>query len=128
MVVILQALLSCLFQQTDWYQSFLMMLLRVDLVLTWPYIFLQMYSNICIQETYMSQNNFKSSYNTTRNWRTLRYTAILSCWRHFCMLRLSKNSFPDDSAHELLMIPRMNFVMFDDSAHKFWRMIMQVQH
>ncbi len=38
---------------------------------------------------YTSQNNFKSSF-TTRNWRKLKHAAILSCWRHFCMLRLSK--------------------------------------
>ncbi len=31
-----------------------------------------------IQETYMSQNNFKSS-STTRNWRKLQYADILSC-------------------------------------------------
>ncbi len=80
-----------------------------------------------IQETYMSQNNFKSS-STTRNWRKLQHTAILSSWRHFCKLCLSKNSFLDDSAHELLLIPHMNFEMFDDSAHIFWRMIMQDQH
>ncbi len=70
----------------------------------------------------MLQNNFKSS-STTRNWRKLQHAAILSCWRHFCMLRLSKNSFLDDSAQKLLMILHMNFEMFDDSAHKFWRMI-----
>ncbi len=75
----------------------------------------------------MSQNNFKSS-STTRNWRKLQHTAILSCWHQFCMLHLSKNSFLDDSVHKLLMIPHMNFEMFDDSAHEFWRMIMQVQH
>ncbi len=79
-----------------------------------------------IQKTYMSQNNFKSS-STTRKWQKLQHTAILSCLCHFCMLRLSKNSFLDDSANELLMIPNiMNFEMFDDSAHEFWRMIMQV--
>ncbi len=42
--------------------------------------------------------------------------------------RLSKNNYLDDSAHKLLMIPHTNFEMFDDSAHKFWRMIVQVQH
>ncbi len=63
-----------------------------------------------------------------RNRRKLQHTAILSGWRHFCMLRLSKNSYLDDSAHKLLMIPHTNFEMFDDSPHKFWRMIMQVQH
>ncbi len=35
------------------------------------------------------------------------------------MLRLSKNSYLDDSAHELLMIPHTNFEMFDDSAHEY---------
>ncbi len=70
----------------------------------------------------MLQNNFKSS-STTRNRRKLQHAAILSCWRHFCMLRLSKNSFLDDSAQKLLMILHMNFEMFDDSTHKFWRMI-----
>ncbi len=54
--------------------------------------------------------------------------AILSGWRHFCMLRLSKYSYLDDSAHKRLMIPHTNFEMFDDSAHTFWRMIVQVQH
>ncbi len=48
---------------------------------------------------YTSQNNFKSS-STTRNWRKLQHLAILSCWCHFWMLRLSKNSYLDDSAHE----------------------------
>ncbi len=43
------------------------------------------------------------------------------------MLRLSKNSYVDDSAHELLMIPHTNLEIFD-SAHKFWRMIVQIQH
>ncbi len=38
------------------------------------------------------------------------------------MLRLSKNSYLD-STHKLLMIPHMNVEIFDDSAHKFWRMI-----
>ncbi len=52
----------------------------------------------------------------------------LSCWCHFCMLRLSKNSYLDDSAHKFLMILQMNFEILDDSAHKFWRMIAQVQH
>ncbi len=76
---------------------------------------------------YTSQNNFKSS-SATWNWRKLQHAAILSCWRHFCMLRLSKNCYLDDSAHELLMIPHTNFEMFDDSAQKFWKMIVQVQH
>ncbi len=75
---------------------------------------------------YASQNNFKLS-STTRNWRKLQHAAI-SCWRHFCMLRLSINCYLDDSAHELLMIPHTNFEIFDDSAHKFWKMIVQVQH
>ncbi len=57
---------------------------------------------------YTSQNNFKSS-STTRNWWKLQHAAILSCWRHFCMLRLSKNSYLDDSAHKHLMIPHTNF-------------------
>ncbi len=56
----------------------------------------------------MSQNNFKSS-STTRNWRKLQHVAILSYWRHFCMLSLSKDSFLDDYTHKLLMIPHMNF-------------------
>ncbi len=43
----------------------------------------------------------------------------LSGWRHICMLRLSKNSYLDDSAHELLMIQHTNFEMFDDSAHEY---------
>ncbi len=80
-----------------------------------------------IQETYMLKNNFKSS-STTQNWRKLQHTAILSCWRHFCMLRLSKNCFLNYSTHKLLMIPHIKFEMFDDSAHEFCRMIMQVQH
>ncbi len=70
----------------------------------------------------MSQNNFKSS-STTQNWRKLQHAAILSCWRYFSMLRLSKNSYLDDSAHKHLMILRTNFEMFYDSAHEFWRMI-----
>ncbi len=49
-------------------------------------------------------------------------SAILGCWRHFCMLRLSKNSYLDDSAYELWMIPHTDFEIFDDSANKFWRM------
>ncbi len=32
------------------------------------------------------------------------------------------------SAHKLLMIPHTNFEIFDDSAHKFWRMVVHVQH
>ncbi len=36
---------------------------------------------------YTFQNNFKSS-STTQNWRKLQHAAILSCWRHLCMLRL----------------------------------------
>ncbi len=39
-----------------------------------------------------------------------------------------KNSYLDDSAIKLFMIPHTNFDIFDDSAHKFWRMIVQVQH
>ncbi len=35
------------------------------------------------------------------------------------MLRLSKNGYLDDSAHELLMIRHTNFEMFDDSAHEY---------
>ncbi len=65
---------------------------------------------------YTWQNNFKSS-PTTQNWRKLQHATILSCWRHFCMLHLSKNSY--------LMIPHTNFDIFDDSAYKFWRMIAQ---
>ncbi len=64
---------------------------------------------------YTSQNNFKS-FSTT--WK-LQHAAILSCWRHFCMLRLSKNSYLDDSAHKLLIIPHTNF---DESTYKCWRM------
>ncbi len=30
-----------------------------------------------------------------------------------------KNSYLDDSAHELLMIPHTNFEMFDDPAHEY---------
>ncbi len=44
------------------------------------------------------------------------------------MLRLSKNSYLDDSEHKLFMILHTNLEIFDDSAHKFWRMIMQVQY
>ncbi len=33
------------------------------------------------------------------------------------MLHLSKNSYFDDSAHKLLMIPHTNFEMFDDSVY-----------
>ncbi len=40
----------------------------------------------------------------------------LSGWCHFCMIGLSKNSYLDDSAHKLLMIPHTNFEIFDDSA------------
>ncbi len=36
------------FQRTDWYQSFSMTSLRVDLLLMWPYIFSQMYTNTYI--------------------------------------------------------------------------------
>ncbi len=43
----------------------------------------------------------------------------LSGWRHLCMLCLSKNSYLDDSGHELLMILHTNFEMFDDSAHEY---------
>ncbi len=50
---------------------------------------------------YTSQNNFKSS-STTQNWRKLEHATVLSCWHHFCMLRLSKNSYLDDSAHKFL--------------------------
>ncbi len=63
-----------------------------------------------------------------RNWRKLQCVAILSGWNHFCMLRLSKYCYLDDSAHKHLMILHTNFEMFDDSAHEFWRKIMQVQH
>ncbi len=48
---------------------------------------------------YTSQNNYKSS-STTQNWRKLQNVTILSCWRHFCMLRLSKNSYLHHSAHD----------------------------
>ncbi len=65
----------------------------------------------------------------TRCWTFIFQILIcvhLSGWRHFCMLCLSKNSYPDDSAHELLMIPHTNFEMFDDSAHEYckppWRL------
>ncbi len=60
---------------------------------------------------YTSQNNFKSS-STTQNWRKLQHSTILSCWHHFCMLRLSNNSYLDDSTHEFchfFMIPHTNF-------------------
>ncbi len=70
---------------------------------------------------------FKSS-SSTWNWRKLQHASILSCWCHFCMLCLSKNSYLGDSTHELLMIPHTNVELFDDSAYKFWRMIRQVQH
>ncbi len=43
----------------------------------------------------------------------------LSGWCHFCMLRLSKNSYLDDSAHEIFMIPHTNFEIFDDSAYEY---------
>ncbi len=43
----------------------------------------------------------------------------LSGWHHFCMLRLSKNSYLDDSEHKLLMIPHTNFEMFDDFTHEY---------
>ncbi len=43
----------------------------------------------------------------------------LSGWCHFCMLRLSKNSYLDDSAYKPLMIPHTNFEMFDDSVHEY---------
>ncbi len=43
----------------------------------------------------------------------------LSGWRHFCMLRLSKISYLDDSADKLLMIPHTNFEMFNDSTHEY---------
>ncbi len=39
--------------------------------------------------------------------------------KYWPMLRLSKNSYLDDSAHELLLIPHTNFEMFDDSAHEY---------
>ncbi len=61
-----------------------------------------------------------------QNCGKLQHVAILSGWRHLCILRLSKISYLDDSEHELLMIPHTNFEMFDDSAHEFWRMIVQV--
>ncbi len=48
---------------------------------------------------YTSQNYFKSS-STTQNWRKLQHATILSRWRHFCMLRLLKNSYLGDSAYE----------------------------
>ncbi len=51
--------------------------------------------------TYTSQNNFKSS-STTQNWQKLQHATILSCWRHACILCLSKNSYLHDSAHEFL--------------------------
>ncbi len=54
-----------------------------------------------------------------RNWWKLQHAAILSGLRHFCMLRLSKNSYLDDSSHKLLMIPHTNFEMFDDSTHEY---------
>ncbi len=60
---------------------------------------------------YTSQNNFKSS-STTRNWWKLQHAAILSCWHHFCMLRLSKNSYLDDSAHEFWNFWWFNTLLF----------------
>ncbi len=52
---------------------------------------------------YTSQNNFKSS-SRTRNWLKLQHAAILSCWHHLCMLRLSKIV--------ILMISHTNFWWF----------------
>ncbi len=63
-----------------------------------------------IQETYMLQNNFKSS-STTQNWRKLQHSAILSGWRHFCMLCLSKIV--------ILMIPHANFWWFHTHILKY---------
>ncbi len=59
-----------------------------------------------------SEIRHKITSNTSRNWRKLKHSAILSCWHHFCMLRLSKYGYLDDSAHKLLtclMIPHTNF-------------------
>ncbi len=65
---------------------------------------------------------------------TCTYQIITRCWtlifqiltcvhlsgsHHFCMSRLSKNSYLNDSAHKLLMIPHTNFEMFDDSTHEY---------
>ncbi len=67
--------------------------------------------------------NFESS--PSKYWPVMT-SVHLSGWFHFCMLRLSKNSYLDDSAHELLMIPHMNFEMFYGSAHEYcilpWRL------
>ncbi len=63
---------------------------------------------------YTSQNNFKSS-STTQNWRKLQHATILSCWRHSCMIRLSKNSYLHDSAHKF-----WHFWWFHT---QIWRMI-----
>ncbi len=58
----------------------------------------------------------------SRCWIYNSKLAKIAAHGHF-MLRLSKNSYLDDSAHEPLVIPHTNFEMFDDSAHEFWRMI-----
>ncbi len=52
-------------------------------------------------------------------YRPMMISVHLSGWRHFCMLRLSKNSYLDDSAHKVFMIPHTNFEMFDDSTHEY---------
>ncbi len=70
----------------------------------------------------MSQNNFKSSSTNSK-------LAKIAAHFHYIMLAsLLHATFIKNSAHELLKIPHMNFEMIDDSAHKFWTMILQVQH
>ncbi len=64
---------------------------------------------------YTSQNNFKSS-STTQNLRQLQHATILS--RFLSLLHATFNK-----KIVIFIIPHTNFDIFDDSAHKFWRMI-----
>ncbi len=96
-----------------------------DAALTWlrklPFMYISLPHDI-YNMIYMSQNNFKSS-STTRNW-----WKYCSTWPFYHVGVTSacyvyQKSYLDDSAHKLLMIPRTNFEVFDDSSHKCWRMI-----
>ncbi len=89
-------------------------------------------SDICHNVIYTSQDNFKSSSTT----RKLQHAAILSCWHNFCMLRLSKNSYNDDSAHKLwrmiawwkrcypytLLLDYIKNICWEDSIIHQWRL------
>ncbi len=74
-----------------------------------------------ILSTFMSELRQQSEWINlldVRNWRKLQHTTVLSGWRDFCMLCLTKDSYLYDSAHKLwwfstwivkcLMIPRTN--------------------